>query len=887
MINVFCKSLFFKIIFLIVLLIPFSGFSKNQIQKNVLYVSSFSEKNSWAISCKEELLNKFKESSYSINLLEIYLDEKKNSKEEMIKILKRFISKNTFKIDVILAFDYGATDLFLTYTDSIISKIPIIFVSELEPERQIGFKNITGITSDYGVGQVYKTGLKMFPKTNKVYVWADKSPTGEFFMNLAKHILKGYIDQGVKIEFGVDANSKEELLKKCKQLDPHSFIIFGTWQLDDKGNSYIATELYPEIIKATTVPIFTVFDGFIGSGFVGGFVQIAKNNAGAAFSKAMRIFNGEIPEKMTTDNITPTPLYDYAEIIDRNGLFAVLPENTIVLNEFKAFFMAHKVLVILFIVVIIFVISIFILRLNNRSLNRKIKSKEKHEKELQLNIKLLSFAIPSLQILYWSYNENTKKFKIEFTGISEEKNLSEEINSEYILSNIAPEFRNDIIVFFNSLLNSDDGFEFAKEFRGKIPDLEEFSWWETRGIVELIEEKNEQYRIISGINFNIEKYKQNEIALNQALEKSIQSDTLKSKFIANISHEIRTPLNAILGFTDLVIDSENKEEQIEFRKIIRENNENLLNLVNDIIELSEIESGYIDLKRIKFDLKQYFEEIESLFKYKIKEGVELIVENPHKSCVVFLDKMRITQIIREVLDNSIKFTNKGHIKIGYEIVSENKIKFFIEDTGLGIKHENLPKIFDRFEKFDSFEHGTGLGLAIIKAILDKIGAQYGFESKESEGTKFWTIISSESIVVDDLNIKETNIEIDNYNPQKLKLLVVDKMACSQKLMETVLKEKYEISCLKTGEEAVDFALKNKPDIILVSLILDDIDGYEVIRRIRAFNKYIPIIAVSTKILSYNKQEAFEAGCDEFIEKPFDKDILFKIIERIYAQKKVM
>ncbi|MFA6368142.1 MAG: hypothetical protein WCX10_06255, partial [Bacteroidales bacterium] len=153
MINVFCKSLFFKIIFLIVLLVPFSGFSKNQIQKNVLYVSSFSEKNSWAISCKEELLNKFKESSYSINLLEIYLDEKKNSKEEMIEIIKSYLSKNTVKIDVILAFDYGATDLFLTYTDSVIIKIPIVFVSELEPERKIEFRNITGITSDYGVGQ--------------------------------------------------------------------------------------------------------------------------------------------------------------------------------------------------------------------------------------------------------------------------------------------------------------------------------------------------------------------------------------------------------------------------------------------------------------------------------------------------------------------------------------------------------------------------------------------------------------------------------------------------------------------------------------------------------------------------------------------------------------
>lgn len=759
MLNINKSSVF---IIISVLLFPLYGFSKSQEKRNVLYVSSFTNNNSWSINCKEAMMKKFKKEGYTIYLKEIYLDEKRNSEEKRIEIIKNYFSKNKEHIDVIVAFDYGATNLFLTYTDSIISKIPIVFVSELETGRTVDYKNITGVTSDYCIGRVYKTGLKIFPNTRKVYVWADKSPTGEFFMKRAKQTLSAYENEGIEIEYGVDAKNKEELLTKFRKVESYSFIIFGTWQVDDNGKLYISNDLYPEIIKSTNVPIFTVFDGFIGSGFVGGFVQVAKNNGEVAASKSVRIFNGEIPEKISIENIPPIPLYDYAEIVARKGVFAALPENTVAINIGKAFFNNHKILVTLVSAIIIFIISILILRYNNIILNKKIKSKEEHEKDLQLNIKLLSSGMPSVQILSCEYNERTNKYKIGRSLTNQDKGISQEVDPEYLLNNIIPEQREEAIEFFHSLLKSEDGSEYVKEYLTKFDENENYSWWEIRIFVELLEDKKGKYRKIRGINFNIDKHKNIEQRLNEALKKSIQSDILKSRFIANISHEIRTPLNAILGFTELVIDSEDREEQLEYRKIIRENNENLLNLVEDIIELSEIESGFIEFKRIKFDLKQFFEEFEGLFKYKIKNGVDLIVDSPHKSCVVFMDKQRLTQILKEIVENSIKFTNSGHIKFGYEIIGKDKIKFYIEDTGIGVKEKNISRVFDRFEKFDSFEHGPGLGLAIIKALLDNLGADYSFDSKEGVGTKFWAILSSELILVDDNNIKETNVEIDNY-----------------------------------------------------------------------------------------------------------------------------
>lgn len=875
--NHTCISKLLLLIFLVILF-SLSGFSQNH-NKTILFVGSFSVENSWTQTIKSSMLKKFKNEGYKINLKEIYLDDKKiKSKDERIEFfLKHFyILKDS--IDLIVAVDYSATDVILTYSDSVLEKYPIVFVSELEQNREIPFKNITGAISDYAISRTYKTSLKVFPDTETIYVWADKSQTGEFFINEAKKILNIYSVPDVKIEYGVDADSKEELLEKFSAIGPKSVIIFGTWQISNKGEVFNPNELYAEICKATDAPILTVFDGFIGSGFIGGFVQSPEKNGEILADKSIRIFSGELPKHIQIENLPPIPIFDYDKTLSKGGMLRLLPANSVKINQFEAFLRAHKVFMSLIGFIFFAIIIAFILRYKNKILKTHIKAREKYEKKLQMNIKLLSFAMPSLQILFWSYNQKTKKFRVGTAGETDEMDLSETLDSNIILENIAPEFRAEMLDFLEELLVSENGYEFAREYKGKTRGKDDYSWWETRGVVELISENGNEYRVIYGVNFNVDKYKNIEERLNKALEKSIQSDNLKSKFIANISHEIRTPLNAIMGFSDLIIDSQDKEEQLEYKKIIRENNDLLLNLVNDIIELSEIESGYLEMKRIKFDLKQFFEEIESLMKYKFNDNIQFIIDSPHKSCIVLFDKVRLTQIFKELINNALKFTTNGFIKIGYEVLDSNRVKFYIQDTGIGIKQENIPKIYDRFEKIDSYKSGTGLGLPIIKAILEAVNAEFSIESIEGEGTIFWTILKTDYLKIDDSHEMDENIEIKNYSSKKTKVLVVDNTACSNKLMHEVLKQRYDINCIKLGMEAIDELSKNQYDIALVSINLEDIDGYKVIETIREMGIEIPIIAVSTRVLSTEKEKAFKAGCDDFIEKPFEKEFLIMKID---------
>lgn len=756
------KNLLQRLVILLLLIFSFSAFSKKDSNKTVLYISSFTIDNHWSEMCKEAMLKTFEKNGYKINLKEIYLDEKKSPElEERIAKLQNFFKNNKEKIDIIMAYDYGATDLLLNYSDENIKNIPIAFVSELEEDRKIKYKNITGIISDYGIGQVYKTGLKIFPNTRKVYVWADKSPTGLFFMNKAKNILSGYNGEGVEILYGVDANSDKELINKISSLDSRSFMIFGTWQVDDNGKQYLANDLYPKLIQNSNLPIFTVFDGFIGSGFAGGYVQLAEKNSIALTQRAIRIFNGEIPEKMNIENVPPTPFYDIENIIEHKGNFRVLPENSLILNQFSAFIKAHKVLATLLLIIIVAILSLLLLRIRNISLIKKMKKDEEIKKELELNIKLLSFAVPSMQIITWKFSEKEGKFLIGITDETGNKHYSEFDDLSKIIDYIDPIQRKEFTRYFQSLLKVERHFEFNYQYKAKLKIDDDYTWWEARGILDFETGKKGSYRIIYGILFNIEKFKENEAKLNQALERALQSDRIKSNFIANISHEIRTPLNAITGFSNLIVNTQDKEEQKEYKDIIIQNNELLLNLVNDILSLSEIDSGYIKIENIKIDLYQLMEELYGKYSGRQKPGVELVLENPYKSCIVSIDKNKTMRIIGELIKNSIKFTSSGSISIGYKI-EEKDILFYVKDTGKGICKENLEKIFNRFEKLGSLEQGSGLGLSICKSLVSIMGGDCEIDSNEGEGTYSWVRIKTETVIIDNDKIKDTSIEAD-YN----------------------------------------------------------------------------------------------------------------------------
>ena len=223
--------------------------------------------------------------------------------------------------------------------------------------------------------------------------------------------------------------------------------------------------------------------------------------------------------------------------------------------------------------------------------------------------------------------------------------------------------------------------------------------------------------------------------LEKARSRAEQSDKLKSAFLANMSHEIRTPLNAIVGFSDLLMVTEDQEEKEEFIQIINANNELLLKLINDILDLSKIEAGSVELKYEPFDLSEHFENMFTSMKQRLKNPDIVLTEiNPYHCCRVTLDRNRVAQIITNYVTNAIKYTSKGSIKMGYAC-KDGGVYFYVKDTGIGIADDKKGKVFQRFEKLDEFAQGTGLGLSIVKhgAILHD--AKIKIESTLGTGTK--------------------------------------------------------------------------------------------------------------------------------------------------------
>ena len=228
--------------------------------------------------------------------------------------------------------------------------------------------------------------------------------------------------------------------------------------------------------------------------------------------------------------------------------------------------------------------------------------------------------------------------------------------------------------------------------------------------------------------------------LLEAKKEAEKSDKLKSAFLANMSHEIRTPLNAIVGFTELIKDAQDDKEKEEYWNIISSNNELLLRLIGDILDLSKIEAGMIDLNPRMFDMTELIDSLYASIKQRpISPGVALIHECEYKHCYVVLDKNRVSQILTNFITNAIKFTVKGHIKFGYEYVDDG-IRLYCEDTGIGISKEKVDNVFKRFYKLNDFAQGTGLGMAICKAIIDDMHGKISVDSTEGKGSLFWAWI---------------------------------------------------------------------------------------------------------------------------------------------------
>ena len=367
--------------------------------------------------------------------------------------------------------------------------------------------------------------------------------------------------------------------------------------------------------------------------------------------------------------------------------------------------------------------------------------------------------------------------------------------------------------------------------------------------------------------------------LEKARKQAEQSDKLKSAFLANMSHEIRTPLNAIVGFSDLLMITDNPSEKEEYSKIINTNNDLLLKLINDILDLSKIEAGSVELKYEKFDLAVYFDELATSMQWRVKNPqVRLVSINPYTTCMVKLDKKRFTQIFTNYVTNAIKYTPEGTIEMGYEEVEEG-IRIYVRDTGIGIPEDKKDKVFYRFEKLDEFAQGTGLGLSICKAIVEACGGSLGFESEYGKGSFFWAILPYINEVDEDGAAasqqrngrklrKDAAMAAKEEEEQKI-ILVAEDIQSNFSLVSSLLKNRCKLLHAPNGQKAVEIVQTQPVDLVLMDMKMPIMDGRTATAEIRKFNTRIPIVALTAHAFEADRVTALEVGCDDYLVKPIN------------------
>ena len=417
--------------------------------------------------------------------------------------------------------------------------------------------------------------------------------------------------------------------------------------------------------------------------------------------------------------------------------------------------------------------------------------------------------------------------------------------------------------------------------------------------------------IIVSIEWDITQLELMRRELIESKEKAETSDKLKSAFLANMSHEIRTPLNAIVGFSRIISESDNAEERREYYEIVDANNERLLQLINEILDLSKIESGIVEFTYGPVRLHTLCKEIHDAHVFRCPQGVELRFDSPDEALSIHSDKNRIFQVFSNLIGNAFKFTTEGSVSYGYKQEGE-RVVFYVKDTGLGIEPEKLGRVFQRFAKLNNFAQGTGLGLSICKTIIERLGGEIAVSSEVGTGTTFTFWLPLENVIQDtetgtnshlpgeavgtqpsevlpakedtprpkeETTEKEEDLRTTAVETEKATILIAEDTDSNFDLLNAILGRKYRLVRTRDGMEAVTMYDEVNPDLILMDIKMPNLDGLEATRIIRQLSAEVPIIAQSAYAYEHDRNAAEEAGCNDFISKPIAQEKLKEKIKK--------
>ncbi|MBW4360089.1 ATP-binding protein [Flavobacterium taihuense] len=395
--------------------------------------------------------------------------------------------------------------------------------------------------------------------------------------------------------------------------------------------------------------------------------------------------------------------------------------------------------------------------------------------------------------------------------------------------------------------------------------------------------------------FEINEKQKNELIKEKL--KAEENDKLKSSFLSNLSHEIRTPMNAIVGFTELLMNTEvGKEEQIEYLSVVDKSGKNLIAIIDDLIEMSKIESHQTkpnySAVNIETCIHDLYESIQITTKKVKKIDFKIIESQKPAQHPIKTDEVKLKQIITNLVTNALKFTEQGAVSFGYEIDEQNQhIRFKVKDTGLGIEKNNQQYIFDRFRRVGG-DHtikigGLGLGLAISKAYVEMLGGTISLESQLGKGSEFYFTIPLEYIKTLKITVQPVNQKTIDKGDEEGTLLIAEDDNINFLLFQKIMKSKnYKIIRAVNGQEAVNICLENPNiDLVLMDIKMPIMDGFEALEKIAPIRPNLPIIAQTAFSSNEDKERIFKAGFTDYITKPINRERLYELIDDILKNKK--
>ena len=496
------------------------------------------------------------------------------------------------------------------------------------------------------------------------------------------------------------------------------------------------------------------------------------------------------------------------------------------------------------------------------------------EKFLADNVVRLSLMLEAGNVFPWFADIVSGKIEIgdelfKAYGVDRKEFHDDFFRMTTFVASIYPDDRGIFEAIYNSLL-AGESCKIGLELRLDLLNTGEYKWVDLKGVAQEFDERGKVTKVL-GFIADIQKRRDDEQALIEAKQRAEESDRLKSAFLANVSHEIRTPLNAIVGFSEVIAHTESECEREEYLDIVKANSNLLLHLINDILDLSRIESGKMEFIDENIQMDELCEELRQMHQMRIKNDVKIIFERPAASLTIVSDSHRLRQLYSNLISNAIKYTEKGAITFGYKLKGD-MMEGYVRDSGSGIPAEKLNNVFGRFEKLDLLKQGFGLGLSICKSILDKMGGEIWVESELGVGSCFYFLIPCNG-----------TFPVAGEQNKPL-ILVAEDMDCNYELVKAILEERYSVLRANDGIDVVTKYESHKPDLILMDVRMPGLDGLSAAGIIRELNPPIPIIATTAFAFETDREMALAAGCNGYMSKPLEAEKLKTMVERYLENK---